>query len=146
VVVVNQAVERLNTKSALSRLEERVRNFRGRDSKFTLNRDQPEEQPGHLEIKWLSEPIQGLACHLDSAGYRALAAATEKVIGHVAPLADTGSLPLVADLQEAGFDVQTVGYGLEDAYHADDEYALLSDFQQGFRVLANVIEQLAPKQ
>jgi len=141
--VVEESVARLNSRPALHALEERVREFRGNDSKFVLKHG--EQAAGHLKLRWLSEPIQGLACHLDSAGFRALASATKHVVGHVAPCADTGSLPLVADLQEAGFDVQTVGYGIEDAYHADNEYALLSDFQQGFRVLANIIDQLAPR-
>ena len=43
---------------------------------------------------------------------------------------DTGALPVVADLQKAGLDIQMVGYGVEEAYHADNEYGRLSDFTQ----------------
>ncbi len=50
-----------------------------------------------------------------------------------------GTLPLVADLRAAGYDIQTIGYGVEDAYHADDEFARLSDFKEGFAVLTGII-------
>jgi hypothetical protein len=36
--------------------------------------------------------------------------------------------------------VQTVGYGDEEAYHADNEFALLSSFVKGFKVLARIID------
>lgn len=36
-------------------------------------------------------------------------------------------------------------YGVEDAYHADNEFARLSDFQEGFQVLLRVIAALAAK-
>jgi hypothetical protein len=38
--------------------------------------------------------------------------------------------------------VQTVGYGVEDAYHADNEFARLSDFKDGFAVLMGMIAEL----
>ena len=85
-------------------------------------------------------PIQGLACQLDSDGFHTLCQATKEIVGTVKPVADTGALPLVADLSKAGFDVQTVGYGLEHYYHADDEQAKLSDFKEGFRVLVRIID------
>jgi len=36
--------------------------------------------------------------------------------------------------------MQTVGYGDEEAYHADNEFALLSSFVKGFKVLARIID------
>jgi acetylornithine deacetylase len=39
-------------------------------------------------------------------------------------------------LQEAGFDVQTLGFGKLAAYHSNNEYGLLSDFKKGYKVLA----------
>ncbi len=58
------------------------------------------------------------------------------------PFADTGTLPLVAELQDDGFDLQTIGYGVEEAYHATNEYAKLSDFKQGFKVFIDIIAEL----
>ena len=55
--------------------------------------------------------MKGVACDLDSPGFHALCAATKAVIGEVTPYSITGSLPLIRDLKDAGFDVQTCGYG-----------------------------------
>jgi hypothetical protein len=46
-----------------------------------------------------------------SAGYKALVEAFTAVIGRCEPYSITGSLPCIRDLQEAGFDVQTLGFG-----------------------------------
>ena len=35
----------------------------------------------------------------------------------------------------AAVSLQTMGFGKLAAYHADDEYAFLSDFKDGFKVL-----------
>lgn len=108
-------------------------------SKYVL----PEEGlKGRLTIEFEKTMMSGVACNLDSPGFRALCDATEAVIGHVKPYSITGSLPCIRELQEAGFDVQTVGYGLMSTYHARNEYCLLSDFKDGFRVLARIISKL----
>jgi len=52
---------------------------------------------------------------------------------------------LVEDLQKAGLDIQCMGYGVEDAYHMDNEFARLSDFQQGFKVLLEIIQTLSDR-
>lgn len=44
--------------------------------------------------------------------------------------------------QDAGFDVQTMGYGVMSTYHAKNEYALLEDFEGGFKVMTNIIAQV----
>ena len=43
--------------------------------------------------------MPGIACDINSAGYKALYNATYEVIGEVKPYSLTGSLPLVHDLQ-----------------------------------------------
>lgn len=50
--------------------------------------------------------MQGIACKLDSKGFKRLHEATQEVLGESKPYSICGSLPLVGDLQEAGFDVQ----------------------------------------
>jgi len=97
---------------------------------------------GKLELSWGSGSMEGIACSLDSEGHKALVAATEAVLGEAKPYSICGSLPLVRDLQRAGFDVQMTGFGRMDAYHADNEYCLLSDMKKGFDILVNVINQL----
>ncbi|BBN18864.1 hypothetical protein MPTK1_8g06150 [Marchantia polymorpha subsp. ruderalis] len=109
---------------------------RGPASKYVLP---AENLKGRLEIEFDDMKPAGIACDLNSKGFHALCDATKKVIGHVKPYSITGSLPLIFELQAEGFDVQTIGYGMMSTYHANNEYCLLSDFQQGFQVLANVI-------
>jgi acetylornithine deacetylase/succinyl-diaminopimelate desuccinylase-like protein len=54
----------------------------------------------------------------------------------------TGSLPLVRDLQKRGFDVQITGFGESRSYHAPNEKAQLSDFEDGMRILGKILEYL----
>eukprot|EP00897_Mesotaenium_endlicherianum_P009085 jgi/Mesen1/8204/ME000442S07481 len=69
---------------------------RGPCSKYTL----PDEGlQAKLEIEFEEMRMSGVACDLNSPGFHALCAATERVIGHVKPYSITGSLPLIRDLQ-----------------------------------------------
>jgi acetylornithine deacetylase len=111
---------------------------RGPVSKYVL----PEENlKGRISISF-EEAMSGVACNLDSRGFHVLCKATEKIVGHVKPYSITGSLPLIRELQEEGFDVQTTGYGLMATYHAKNEYCLLSDMCQGYQVFVSIISQL----
>lgn len=76
-------------------------------------------------------------------GFKALVDAFTEVLGDCKPYSITGSLPCIRDLQDAGFDVQTLGFGKLAAYHANNEYAFLSDFRKGFKVLAILISKFA---
>lgn len=49
------------------------------------------------------------------------------------------SLPLVRDLQRAGLDLTLVGFGKSAVYHGDNEYCLLSDMKDAFKILARVV-------
>ena len=102
----------------------------------------PRSLAGKLELKWGTGILEGIACSLDSEGHKALCKATEAVLGEAKPYSICGSLPLVRDLQRAGFDVQMTGFGRMDAYHADNEYCLLSDMSNGFDILVQVVSQL----
>ena len=51
-----------------------------------------------------------IACNLDSDAFKKLTEATKEVMGECKPYSITGSLPLVEDLQQAGFDVQVGQY------------------------------------
>ncbi|KZV53276.1 acetylornithine deacetylase [Dorcoceras hygrometricum] len=111
---------------------------RGPVSKYFL----PDENlRGRISISF-DEAMSGVACNLDSRGFHVLCKATEVVVGHVKPYSITGSLPLIRELQDEGFDVQTSGYGLMATYHAKNEYCLLSDMCQGYRVFVSIIAQL----
>jgi acetylornithine deacetylase len=97
---------------------------------------------GKIELKWLGSAYEGVAVRLDSPGYQALHAAIAEVNGKANPFSLTGSLPIIKDLQDSGFDVQCCGFGCMAAYHANDEYGFLSDFQKGFKVAGAVVEKL----
>lgn len=112
--------------------------IRGPVSKYVLP---DEDLRGRLTISF-DEAMSGVACNLDSRGFHVLCKATEEVVGHVKPYSITGSLPLIRELQEEGFDVQTSGYGLMATYHAKNEYCLLSDMCQGYGVFVSIISQL----
>ncbi|KAM1784570.1 hypothetical protein ACFX12_037572 [Malus domestica] len=111
---------------------------RGPVSKYVL----PDENlRGSLTLSF-NEATSGVACDLNSRGFHVLCKATEEVIGHVKPYSITGSLPLIRELQDEGFDVQTAGYGLMATYHAKNEYCLFTDMSQGYQVFISVIAQL----
>lgn len=73
---------------------------------------------GVLEWKWDAMTFTGVACDMDSVGYRALCDSIFEVTKKCSPFALTGSLPIIADLQAQGYDVQVTGFGRFDAYHA----------------------------
>ncbi|XP_078438481.1 peptidase M20/M25/M40 family protein [Wolffia australiana] len=122
---INTNVEKLDTRGPVSR--------------YCL----PDENlSGRVEITFHEAMTSGVACNLDSKGYHVLCKATEEVVGHVKPYSITGTLPLIRDLQDEGFDVQTTGYGLMSTYHAKNEYCLLTDMCQGYLVFVSIISQL----
>lgn len=45
-------------------------------------------------------------------------------------------------MQEAGYDIQLIGFGQSSVYHADNEYCLLSDMKDALKVLARVTDLL----
>ncbi|KAL3497779.1 hypothetical protein ACH5RR_040511 [Cinchona calisaya] len=121
---INQNIEKLDCRGPVSKYVLPDENLRGR---ITISFD---------------EAMSGVACNLESPGFRVLCKATEEAVGHVKPYSITGSLPLIRELQDEGFDVQTAGYGLMATYHAKNEYCLLSDMCQGYQVFASIIAEL----
>lgn len=102
-----------------------------------------EDARGHVEWKWANEKAMvGVACDLQSEGYKAVHSAIEKVRGEAKPFSLTGSLPLIAELKDAGFDVQIMGFGRMEAYHAVNEWALLSEKVQGSEICLRIINKL----
>ena len=89
---------------------------------------------GSLELTIMGEKMSGIAVSLESPGHEVLCEVTAEVLGECKPYSLTGSLPLVKELQDDGFDLQIIGYGLMKTYHAKNEYGLLSDFEHGFQV------------
>ncbi|EGC29301.1 hypothetical protein DICPUDRAFT_51357 [Dictyostelium purpureum] len=95
---------------------------------------------GRIELVFHEEVDEGIACDLTSAGYKALVQATTEAIGPYQPVSTLGTLPLVRNLQRQGMDIQITGFGVEDVYHADNEFLRLGDFVKGFQILNRTIE------
>ncbi|KAJ3680660.1 hypothetical protein LUZ60_016938 [Juncus effusus] len=112
---------------------------RGPVSKYVLPN---ENLKGRVEIEFEEDMMAGVACNLESRGFEVLCKATQEVVGIAEPYSITGSLPLIRNLQDEGFDVQTSGYGIMNTYHAKNEYCLFSDMAQGYQVFVSIISQL----
>lgn len=112
---------------------------RGPCSRYVITEEDGNEKRGIIKLEWMGEAFKGIACQLDSKGHKALVKAHEIVRGEAKPYSICGSLPLVGDLQEAGFDVQVSGYGKSSVYHGTDEYCLLSDMQDALKILAQAV-------
>jgi acetylornithine deacetylase/succinyl-diaminopimelate desuccinylase-like protein len=97
---------------------------------------------GSLKLERIGRTIDGIACNLGSPGLAALAEAIRgaRPGEEPVPYSMTGSLPLVRDLQRAGFDVQITGFGRARYYHAPNEQAELEHFRQGFEILTRLLE------
>jgi len=118
---------------------------RGPASKYEITEEDGTVRRGKVELEWKGEPFRGIACSLDSPGHHALVQAHTEIRGEAKPYAICGSLPLVGDLQDAGFDIQISGYGKSSVYHGDNEYCLLSDMKDAMKILTRLISILNAK-
>ncbi len=95
---------------------------------------------GSVQLTRKGRFMEGIACDLDSPGLRVLTEAISAAKGEPAhPFSMTGSLPLVRDLQRAGYDVQITGFGRSSYYHAPNEQGTLAHFRQGFDILTSLL-------
>lgn len=91
-----------------------------------------------LELSFGKYVMHGIACNL-TPHYHALCSAIKQVRKECQPYSVSGSLPLVKEMQDAGFNIFMLGFGLMSSYHADNEFCLLSDMELGIEILANWI-------
>jgi len=83
-----------------------------------------------------NDVCEGIACRVRSKSYQVLCHSITSVRGFVNPYSVTGALPLVRDIQDAGFDLQITGFGLSNSYHAENEYCKLSDMEKACKILS----------
>ena len=129
---IEKVVEEINSNPSIIESPQ----FHGPHSKYALP---DENRNGKIELTWLSEGENGVACDITSIGHKALLKATEKIIGNVKPYSIGGSLPLIRELQEKGFDVQISGYGISSKYHADNESASLESLKRATKIIASLV-------
>lgn len=91
------------------------------------------------KLTWLGEPYEGIACDMNSIGFELIDNATRKVMNDMKVVSCCGSLPLIKDLQDDGFDMQIIGYGVGEVYHAKDEYCTFSGMSNGYDIILDVI-------
>jgi acetylornithine deacetylase len=100
------------------------------------------DQKGVVALTWVTPGENGVACDMNSPGFNALCAATKHVLGEVKPYAINGSLPLIRELQEKGFDVQISGYGSSAHYHANNECVSLAAMKSASKIFSKLISNL----
>jgi len=114
----------------------------GRGPKFGY---QVGDNKAAIQFKFHDGIYNGIACNLNSPGFHAINEATKAILGESKPYSITGSLPLVFELQQEGFDLQVCGFGLTAVYHGIDEYCNISDMKQGYQIINKVIASLDAK-
>jgi acetylornithine deacetylase len=102
---------------------------------------------GRIEIEF-EDPAQspvGVACDIDSRGFAGLCSAISSVKGaaFTKPYSLTGSLPLVAEMKEQGFDIQITGFGLMKYYHKADEACSMKDMRHATKILSAFVSKVA---
>jgi|EP00927_Polykrikos_kofoidii_P066415 acetylornithine deacetylase len=124
------------------------RSGRGPWSRFVLPEDvavnESEHRRGNVELVWagtmdLFRMYAGFASDLQSPGHLALVQACRETYAKVAPFSISGSLPLVASMQKAGFDIQLCGFGLMSVYHGVNEYCEMEDMINAYKVILRTI-------
>lgn len=98
------------------------------------------EVEAKLDFKWVFGPYCGIACDNKSYGYNLIKEATLKHHDNCKGCSDLGAVPLVKEMQDAGIDIQIIGYGNGDAYHANNEYCTISGMEKGFNILRTLLE------
>ena len=112
---------------------------KGDYSKFSIADGSGGVRKGSLELEWGEHLLTGIACDLSSPALTTLCEVIKDVKGVAEPYSLTGSLPLVAEMQGNGFDIQLIGFGLMSTYHADDEYCSLKDMKDAAKIVARTI-------
>ncbi len=87
--------------------------------------------------------MEGMYTDIEARSYRELRDALAASGGNPVPLANTGGLPLVADLKRRGYDLQITGFGHEHVYHGVNEYCSVSQMRCGFETFTRIIEAYA---
>eukprot|EP00941_MAST-03F_sp_MAST-3F-sp1_P000699 g699.t1 len=105
------------------------------------------EECGEVSLEfenWEHAPI-GVACNIDSPGFAGLTSAISYVKGRefTHPYSLTGSLPLVREMKDSGFDIAITGFGLMKYYHKADEACSLNDMKDASKILSAFISKVA---
>jgi acetylornithine deacetylase len=95
---------------------------------------------GKFKLEWSPKIYQGVACSNESLSYKLISEANNEIIGRTKIESCARSLPLIYELMKTGLDFQIMGYGRSDAYHADDEYVMISDVLIGYKIMCHILQ------
>lgn len=94
-----------------------------------------------IEFAWDNEEFsKPFAADMNSEAFKNILKAMSEIRDRVQPFSALGSLPLIYELSKAGFNLVPIGFGRQKAYHAPNEYCLLSEMRDGYKVMVRVIE------
>ena len=99
---------------------------------------------GKLTLTFLDRhsPMRGVYVDMESPGFKALKSSILDIKGKCEPESLTGSLPLVQDMKEAGYDLQMVGFGMSSKYHRPNECCRLSEMADATKILSAFISRV----
>jgi len=120
-------------------VNDKITHLPGRGPQFVY---QLGDNKGTFEFTWNDGVNKGIACHIDTHGFRAIDDATRAVVGESIPYSIGGSLPLVFELQQEGFDLQIAGYGFSARYHGINEFCNINDMEKGYMIFQKIILNL----
>jgi acetylornithine deacetylase len=114
---------------------------RWHDGFVTKCGNEESQHEASIEFQWIFGPYCGIAVDTKSDGYKMIADATLQHHPTCTGCSDLGAVPLVADMQKAGVDLQIIGYGVGSVYHGNDEYCTISGMRKGFNILKTLLER-----
>jgi acetylornithine deacetylase len=94
-----------------------------------------------IEFKWIRNPYPAVLCNINSIGFKLLSDITFQMTGEKKMFATLGSLPLISELKKHNFDVQIVGYGVTEAYHANNEFCKFSHMALGYDIIRKILDK-----
>lgn len=110
---------------------------------FYTHDEQKQKISAEIVFQWDSDEFNmPFAADMNSIAYKNILQAMKEVRDRVQPFSALGSLPLIYELSQAGYKLVPIGFGRQKAYHAPNEYCLLSEMRDGFKVIVRAIELL----
>lgn len=108
---------------------------------FTTSCDESDTKVyAKMEFKWIFGPYCGIVTDVNSIGYKMIENATLQHHPTCNACSELGAIPLVKEMQDSGMDIQIIGYGNVEAYHANNEFCTLSGMKKGFNILKSLLE------
>lgn len=119
-----------------------LRSSGGDGGEFLIVDNDGQKQSAVIDFSWSSTFGEPFVTDMNAPAYKEILGAMMDVRKKAQPFAALGTLPLIAELQARGFSLVPIGFGRQKAYHAANEYCLLSEMADGFRVMVRAIERL----